>query len=209
MTCGSSTAPSRSGVVAPRSPGSSSSQARAGSERSSTSPALLRAARSEASSPPDTRANTLKPCASSTASPTSSSSSHVTPTVKRPSRRGRGRSGRSVHPFGIWRYVGFGMWPGTVESCGGHGQQYPHLLVAVGQSLAREPDLPEKVALLEHFELGPGHLLGLAFEVLDSTGSAPGVGAAAVQDVYARILLDRQDQPLVLGNVESSYTLDL
>ena len=101
------------------------------------------------------------------------------------------------------------MRPGAVESRGGHGQQYPHLLVTVGQSLTREPDLAEEVALLEHFELGPGHHVGLAFEVLYTAGSAPGVGAATVQDIYTRILLDRQDQPLVLGNVERPDARDL
>src|SRR5215210_3172811 len=101
------------------------------------------------------------------------------------------------------------MRPWTVEAGGGDGQQDPHLNVVIGEGLAREPDLPQEVALLEHVELGPGHLLGLALQVLYPAGRAPGVGAAAVQDIHTRVLLYRQDQSLVLRNIEGPYALDL
>src|SRR5918994_1463486 len=122
---------------------------------------------------------------------------------------GKCASVRLIHPLGCGRDMGLRMRSWTVEAGGAHGQQYPHTLVAVGQSLAREPNLPEEVSALEHLEFGPGHHLGLAFEVLYPAGGAPGVRTTAVQDIHPSILFDRQDQSLVLRDIEGPYALDL
>ncbi len=53
----------------------------------------------------------------------------------------------------------------------------------VAEGLAREPDLPEEVAIFEDLELWFGHTLVLAFEVLDLAGGTTGVGAATVASV--------------------------
>src|SRR5215218_9675471 len=97
----------------------------------------------------------------------------------------------------------------AVETALADGHQDPHLHVVVAESLARETNLPEEIPALEHLDLGLRHLLGLALQVLDPARRTPGVRTTAVQDVYPRILLDRQHQPLALGNVKSPRILDL
>ena len=49
--------------------------------------------------------------------------------------------------------------------------------------MAREAHLPEEIPALQYVELGPRHLLRLAFDVFDAAGGAFGVGAAAVASV--------------------------
>ena len=79
----------------------------------------------------------------------------------------------------------------------------------VAEGLAREAHLPEEITAFEDLALCPRHPLGLALEVLDAAGGAPGVGATAVENVHAGVLFYRQDQPLPLLHVERANPLDL
>src|SRR5215212_11789052 len=103
-----------------------------------------------------------------------------------------------IHPLRFRCDMGLRMRTRTVEAGRADGHQYSHTLVTVGKSLAREPDLPEEIALIQHFEFGPGHLLVLALQIFYSAGGAPGVTTTAVQDIHPGILFDGQDQSLVL-----------
>src|SRR5215210_1858911 len=114
-----------------------------------------------------------------------------------------------VHPLGLGCDPGLRVRSRAVEARGAHSHQDPNAHVVVAEGLAREPDLPEQIPALEHLELGPGHLLGLTLKVLDAARGALGVGTAAMQDVHPGIFFDRKDQPLVFGDVEGPYALDL
>ena len=114
-----------------------------------------------------------------------------------------------MHPLRQKCDLGLKLRAGVVEAGGAHGHQDPHLHVVVAQSPARESHLPEEIAALEHLDLHLGHLLERTFKVLDPAGGALGVGAAAVQDIYPRIFLNSQEQPLPLLHVERPDTLNL
>ena len=60
----------------------------------------------------------------------------------------------------------------------------------------------------EHLFFGHGHRLGFALDELDAAGRASRVAAAGVQDVDARVLLDRQHQPLAVLDVHRTETFD-
>src|SRR3712207_4416707 len=92
--------------------------------------------------------------------------------------------------------------PGSAD-----GHQHPHLHVLLAQDLAREAYLPDDVPHPEDHHLGLGHLLWLAFDELHAAGGAPRVGAAGVHDVHACVLLDGQNQPLALLDVEGPHAL--
>ena len=102
-------------------------------------------------------------------------------------RPGSGSLGWLVHPLGLGRDPGLRVRPRDIQAGGAHGHQDPHAHVVVAEGLAREPSLTEQIPALEHLELRPGHLLGLALQILDAAGGALGVRAAAVEDVHVYV----------------------
>src|SRR5918998_6885629 len=143
------------------------------------------------------------------ASPTSPSWSSVSPGRSFPTSPNVGGLRQALRwllrPLGGRRNFGLGLVAGPVEAGRGHSHEDPHLHVVVAEGLARETYLPEEVAAFEDLALRLRHPLGLAFEILDAAGGAPGVRTAAVQDIHSSIFLNRQHQPLILRNVECPY----
>ena len=77
----------------------------------------------------------------------------------------------------------------------------------VADDLTRQSDAAQ-AALREPRLFGRGHLAGLAADELDAAGGAPRVATAGVEDVYARVLLDREDEPLSLLHINRVEPFD-
>ena len=63
-------------------------------------------------------------------------------------------------------------------------------------------------AALKALLLGDRHPRRLPVDELDAAGRAPRVAAAGVQDVHVGVLLDRQHQALVCGDLERPVSFD-
>src|ERR687889_1362189 len=147
------------------------------------------------------------------ASPTSPSWSSVSPGRSFPTSPNVGgfrqALRRLLRPLGGRCDFGLGLVAGTVEAGRGHSHEDPHLHIVVADGLTREAHLPEEITVFEYLELRLRHHVRLAFEVLDPAGGALSVRTTAVQDVHPGIFLDRQNQPLILRNVECPCAFDL
>src|SRR4028118_797669 len=114
---------------------------------------------------------------------------------------------RSLHPDGRGGDLSLGRVTGIPGPGPAHGHQRPHLHVLLAVDLAREARHSQEVAHPEEHHFSPGHVFGLALEELQPAGGASRVAAAGVHDIYACVLLDGQDQPLALLDVEGPRAL--